>query len=200
MQVPPEIAFRELEGTDSLRQAILDGIEDLEQVYPRLVSCRTVVADDTPGQRSGKNVRVRLDLSIPGKTLVVEEDNAEPGSGRTPLQTIEDAFAVGRRRLQEARERQRGDVKTRELPPHGRIVRLLVDDTGVRFGFIESRDGRQIYFHEDALVELDYDDLEVGDEVRIAVAGGDDGPQASTVAPLDGALTPEQRKDVPLGE
>lgn len=200
MQVPPEIAFRELEGTDALRQAILDGIEDLEQVYPRLVSCRTVVADDTPGQRSGKNIRVRLDLSIPGSSLVVEEDNAEPGSGRTPLQTIEDAFAVGRRRLRQAREQQQGDVKRRELPPHGRVVRLLVDDTGVRFGFIESRDGRQIYFHEDALVDLEYDDLEVGDEVRIAVAGGDDGPQASTVAPLDRDLTPEQRRDVPLAE
>lgn len=200
MQVPPEIAFRELEPSDDLRQAILDGIEELETVYPNLISCRTVVADDTPGQRSGTNLRVRLDLSIPGKTLVVEEDNAEPGTERSARQTIDDAFAVGRKRLQQAKERQRGDVKARELPPHGRITRLLVDDTGVRYGFLESRDGRRVYFHEDALVDLDYDELRVGDEVRIAVAEGDDGPQASTVAPFDDSLAPEQEKEVPLRE
>lgn len=199
MQVPPEIAFREIEATDGLKTLVLEGIEELEKVYPNLISCRTMVADDTPGQRTGGNIRVRLDLSIPGKALVVEEDNSDPEDSRTVERTLRDAFDVARRRLQRAKERQRGDVKVHELPPHGRITRLLVDDTGVRYGFIESDDGRRVYFHEDALVDMDYDELEIGDEVRIAVAAGDQGPQASTVAPFPREdVSPSQEKDLPL--
>lgn len=199
MQVPPEVALRELDATDELRDTIQEGIDDLEEVYPNLISCRTVVADDTPGQQSGSNYRVRLDLSIPGTNFVVEEDNAGPDSTRSARQTLKDAFSTARRRLKKEKDRQRGDVKVHELPPHGRIVRLLTDDTGVRYGFIESREGERIYFHEDALVDLDYADLEIGSEVRIAVAAGDGGPQASTVAPLpDEALGPNRERSVPL--
>ena len=199
MQVPPEIAFRKLEPSDALKEEILDGIDRLEAVYPDLISCRVVVADDTPGQQKGSNYRVRLDMSIPNHDVVVVEDNSEPGGARTVEQTIRDAFQTGRSRLKREKERQQGDVKTRDLPPHGRILRLLTDEHGVRYGFLEDREGRQIYFHEEALVDLDYADLEVGDEVRIALAAGDKGPQASTVAPLDPDLIgPRQEEDIPL--
>jgi len=199
MQVPPEIAFRHLEPTAELKSLLLEKIDDLEEVHPNLVSCRIMVADETPGRHSGNNIRVRLELGIPGSHLIVDEDNSEGSTVRSVEQTIRDAFNTGRSRLKDEKERRRGDVHTHDLPPHGRITRLLTDDTGVRYGFIQGRDGRSIYFHEDALVDLDYEDLEVGDEVRIAVAGGDDGPQASTVASMSAdPLTPEQQRDVPL--
>jgi cold shock CspA family protein len=103
--------------------------------------------------------------------------------------------------LREVKEKQRGHVKVRDLPPHGRVVRLLTDETGVRFGFLHSRDGREIYFHENALVDLDYDDLEVGTEVRFAEEQGNEGPQASTVAPLNrDKVGPAQEEEVPLRE
>ncbi|MEQ9401077.1 MAG: HPF/RaiA family ribosome-associated protein [Longimicrobiales bacterium] len=201
MDVPPEIAFRDIEPTDDLKAQILDGIEALEEVYPRLVSCRTVVANTTPGRRSGEKYRVRLEIGIPSSTLVVDESDPEATDHRDVRQTIRDAFQVGRKRLKRAKDRQSGNVKTHDLPPHGRVVRLLTDETGVRFGFLESRDGRQVYFHEDALVDgLDYETLEVGDEVRFAAAQGDDGLQASTVASLDpDAIGPTQEREIPLG-
>lgn len=199
MQVPPEIAFRNLEATDDLEQEILTGIARLEEVYPDLISCRTMVADDTPAQKNGSNYRARLDVSIPGHEVVVDEDNEHGASARSAVRTVRDAFAIARRRLKKSKHRQRGHDKAPELPPHGRVTRLLTDDTGVRYGFIESLDGRQIYFHEDALVDLAYDELETGDEVHIAVAAGDQGPQASTVSPLpDDELGPRQEKEVPL--
>lgn len=201
MQVPPEIAFRDIEPTDELKALILDGIDKLETVYPNLISCRAVVTDTTPGRNSGNNYRVRLEISIPHKTVMVDEDTPESDEARTLQQTIKSTFAVARKRLQKAKELQRGDVKTHDLPPHGRIVRLLTDPTGVRYGFLESREGRQIYFHEDALIDFDYEDLEVGDEVRYAAAEGNDGPQASTVARLDpSGIGPTQQKSIPLRE
>src|SRR5690606_14518843 len=74
MQVPPEIAFRDIEPTDELKALILDGIDKLETVYPNLISCRAVVTDTTPGRNSGNNYRVRLEISIPHKTVMVDED------------------------------------------------------------------------------------------------------------------------------
>ncbi|MDX1647528.1 MAG: cold shock domain-containing protein [Longimicrobiales bacterium] len=199
MEVPPEIAFRGITPTDELKARILDGIESLEDVYPNLISCRTMVADDTPDQQSGNNYRIRLEVGIPSKTLVVDRQNPEPDKRSTLEQTLNEAFAVARKRLVKAKKLQRGEVKKHELPPHGRIVRLLTDETGVRYGFLESRDGEQVYFHEEALVDLDYEDLDVGDEVRFAAAHGDDGLQASTVASLDpGAVGPSRERDVPL--
>lgn len=199
MQVPPEIAFRHLEATDDLREVIREGIDRLDEAHPNLISCRIMVADDTPAQQSGSNFRARLDLSVPGSELVVEEDNGAAGSDRSAARTLKDAFSVARRRLQKEKSRHRDHAAGQALPPHGRVVRLLTDETGVRYGFILTRDGRRVYFHEDALVDLAYEELETGDEVHLAIAGGDDGPQASTVSPLpDDALGPRREKDVPL--
>ncbi|TVP43535.1 MAG: HPF/RaiA family ribosome-associated protein [Gemmatimonadales bacterium] len=199
MDVPPEIAFRSIEPTDALKQMILDGIDSLEKVYPRLVSCRTMVADDTPDRQTGNNYRVRLDLGIPGKTLVVDERPVAGGEPRSLEQTIRDAFDVGSRLLRKEKDRQREGRKADSLPPHGRVNQLLTSPHGVRYGFLESRDGRQIYFQESALVDLDYEDLEIGSEVRYAAAEGDEGPQASTVAALDpGKLGPTEERSIPL--
>jgi cold shock CspA family protein/ribosome-associated translation inhibitor RaiA len=199
MQVPPEIAFRHIEATDDLKELILDGIDKLETIYPDLISCRTVVADDTPDQRSGNAYRVRLDLSIPGQTLIVDKNDPPSDAPRTVHQAIHDAFEVAGRRLKKAKDIQQGDVKPRSLPPHGRITALLRDETGVRYGFLESRDGRRIYFHEEALVEVEYESLAIGDEVRFAAAEGDEGLQASTVAPIrTEEVGPVQEKELPL--
>lgn len=199
MQVPPEMAFRGVQPTDDLKALILEGIEKLEAVHPRLITCRTMVDDVTPERRSGNNYRVRLEISIPHKTVIVDQSHPDGAEHHDVAQTIREAFSVARERLKKVKAVQRGDVKTHDLPPHGRIVRLLSEDGGVRYGFLESRDGRQIYFSEDALVDLDYDELEVGDEVRYTSAEGGDGPRASTVARLrPDAVGRTQQRSIPL--
>jgi cold shock CspA family protein/ribosome-associated translation inhibitor RaiA len=199
MQVPPEIAFRHVQASDHLKSLILDGIDRLEKIYPNLISCRTLVDDMTPDRQNGNEYRVRLEIGIPGSTIIVDKSDSEHTEYRDVTQVINEAFDIARKRVQKAKELQRGDVKVHELPPHGRVTRLLTDDTGVRYGFIEARDGRQIYFHEESLVDLEFEDLDIGDEVRYAGAEGDEGPQASTVARLDGAgLDRAQERSVPL--
>lgn len=199
MQVPPEIAFRDVPARDDLKALILEGIERLEVIYPDLISCRTVVADTTPDRHSGNTYRVRVEVGIPGKSIIVDKSDPEAKEHRDVTQAIVKTFDVARKRLQKAAEMQRGDVKTHGLPPHGRVTRLLSDDTGVRYGFLESREGRQIYFHENALVDLEYDELEIGDEVRFAAAEGDEGPQASTIARLQPEkIGPTQEHSIPL--
>jgi cold shock CspA family protein/ribosome-associated translation inhibitor RaiA len=201
MQVPPEIAFRHVEATDDLKELILDGIQKLEAVYPDLISCRIMVDDDTPDQRTGTTYRVRLEIGIPDHTLIVDRSDPEANNHREVRQAILAAFEVGRKRLQKAKDLQKGEVKPRTLPPHGRITALLTDEAGVRYGFLESRDGRRIYFHEEAVVEADFEALGIGDEVRFAAADGDGGLQASTVALLNRLkVGPVQQKEIPLDE
>lgn len=109
---------------------ILEEIAKLEKIQPGIISCRTVVTDTTPDRRSGNNYRVRVEVSIPGKTILVDRSDTEPQENRDVRKSIIDAFDVARKRPQKAKELQKGDVKARELPHHGRVTHLLVDDTG----------------------------------------------------------------------
>jgi cold shock CspA family protein len=72
--------------------------------------------------------------------------------------------------------RQRGAVKVHETPPLGRVAKLFSD-----YGFVETADGREIYFHRNAVLHDGFDHLAVGAEVEIVEEQGEQGPQASTV-------------------
>jgi cold shock CspA family protein len=49
------------------------------------------------------------------------------------------------------------------------------------YGRIASVDGGDIYFHRNSVLNLDFDALEIGTEVRFVERTGDEGPQASSV-------------------
>jgi len=83
-----------------------------------------------------------------------------------------------RRRLEDYARQRNQRVKFHESPPHGHITRL---DYGKGYGFIETPDGREIYFHRNSVLEANFDRLEVGDPVRFHEETGEEGPQASTV-------------------
>jgi cold shock CspA family protein len=91
---------------------------------------------------------------------------------------VRDAFAAARRQLQDRHRKDQGVVKTHEPQPEGRVVRIFPDEG---YGFIESADGREIYFHRNAVLNGGFDHLKSGAEVRFAESEGEKGPQASTV-------------------
>jgi cold shock CspA family protein/ribosome-associated translation inhibitor RaiA len=196
MQVPPEIAFRNVEPTRLLKDAVAAGIESLEEVYERIISCRVMVEETNPGRRSGRLNHVRVDITVPGGEVVVNRNPPKDPEGQDLFLAVDQAFDVARRRLREYARKQRGDVKVRELPPHGRVVKL-VDDESPRYGFLIAGDGREIYFHENSVRNDGYDDLDVGDEVRFHEQAGNDGPQASVVEPLRFDAVPVE-ENIPL--
>lgn len=186
MQVPPEISFRNIQPTDELKSRIQEEIAALEEVYERIITCRVMVEEtNRPGRRAGKLNHVRIDITVPRNEIVINRNPPPKPASQDLQQAIGEAFDKARRQLVELKRIQRGDVKTPGLPTHGRIVRLLNDAVTGRFGFIEERSGRELYFHENAVVGMSYDDLDVGMEVRYAEAEGNEGPQASTVEPIE---------------
>ena len=92
---------------------------------------------------------------------------------------VREAFDAARRRLQDFARQQRADVKTHEAPDHGRVAELADDH-----GFIETHDGRRVYFHRASVLEEGLGRLEVGSDVAFVEESGDKGPQASTVKVL----------------
>jgi cold shock CspA family protein len=68
-------------------------------------------------------------------------------------------------------------VKAHEGQPTGTVVRL--DELG-EFGFLETSDGREIYFHRNSVLD-GFEHLSVGSRVSFAEEMGEKGPQASTV-------------------
>jgi cold shock CspA family protein len=87
------------------------------------------------------------------------------------------------RKLEDFVRRRRADTKVHDVPLHGRIARLYAYEG---YGFIDTAEGIEVYFHRNAVVGGNFDELEVGTEVRFAMppAEGDKGPQASTVQAL----------------
>ena len=61
---------------------------------------------------------------------------------------------------------------------NGKIKKLI---RGRGYGFIEAEDGREIFFHQTALVDLEYDSLEEGQHVQFDVVEGEKGPKAENI-------------------
>jgi cold shock CspA family protein len=91
---------------------------------------------------------------------------------------INDAFKRARRQLQDKVRRMRGKVKTHEAEPIATVVKL---DSENGFGFLQTADEREIYFHRNSLLKGDFESLSIGTRVTFFEEMGEKGPQASTV-------------------
>ena len=69
-------------------------------------------------------------------------------------------------------------MKHHEGSPIGTVVRL---DPSGEFGFLETSDGAEIYFHRNSVLDDAFSRLAVGTRVTFAEEVGEKGPQASTV-------------------
>jgi cold shock CspA family protein len=122
---------------------------------------------------------VNIRLALPSGREVNVARTAQQDERYTDIDfAINDTFKRARRRLQDHVRRMQGQVKTHEVQPIGIVIRL--DPTG-EFGFLETADSRQIYFHKNSVLDGSCSRLYVGARVAFAEEAGDQGPQASTV-------------------
>lgn len=178
MQVPLQISFRNMEGSDAMRTNIAERADRLHRVYDRITSCRVMVEAHHRRHLNGNLYHVRIDLTVPGQELVASREPHEHHSHTDAYVAIRDAFDAARRQLESYARQIRGDVKSHDTPPHGNVSQLFPDQG---YGWIASADGRVIYFHRNSVLNADFDRLTVGTEVSFAEDRGDLGPQASTV-------------------
>lgn len=178
MQTPVQIDFQGMTGTPQLQAEIAAHVAELERRYGRITACRVVMRAPGNHHRTGGLYEVRIHLALPnGREVTINRvDDADERYADLAF-ALNDAFKRARRRLQDQVRRLQGKVKQHAEPPIGTIVRL--DPAG--FGFIETADGREVYFHRNSVLGADFADLAVGMRVYFAEEMGDKGPQASTV-------------------
>jgi ribosomal subunit interface protein len=178
MEIPPEISFRDVEPSDRIRARLEEEIAKLERYCDAIIRCRVVVEVPHKRHESGNLYHVRIDVTVPGQELVVSRDPPKKQK-REELETaVVDAFGAMRRQVEEYSRKRRREVKHHESQPRAKVAKLFPT---LDYGFLETRDGTEVYFHRNSLLDADFDELEIGDTVRFAEEEGVEGPQASTV-------------------
>jgi len=119
---------------------------------------------------------VHLVAAVAGDTITLMRQ------GAYVLPLIVEAFDALDRRLHTHSEVVRQELKSHEeVAQHGRILRLFPESN---YGFIETEDGLEVYFHAHAVKKGKFENLTPGTAVKFAQEAGDQGPQAIWVQPL----------------
>jgi SHS2 domain-containing protein/cold shock CspA family protein len=182
MQTPVEIDFQGMTGTPEMHQAIARYLAQLEDRYGRLTAGRVVVKGPGGHHRTGGLHEVNIHLALPdGREVHIDRTpGADERHGEWRF-ALHDAFKRARRQLQDEVRKLQGKVKQHEDQPIGTVTKL---DASGEFGFLETIDGREVYFHRNSVIDGGFDRLAVGAHVAFTEEEGDKGPQASTVRML----------------
>jgi len=174
MKLPLKIVIRDIELGDAVRDEIANKAEKLTKIFENIIKCRVVVeAPHHHNRTAGIVYNVCIDMAVPGKEIVVKK---QPNKNLSIA--IREAFNAAYRELEDYATKLRGEVKHHEEVPHA-YISILELDKG--YGFLTTTDGREIYFHENSLLNYDFKDLKVGSKVRFVEKVGEKGPQASSV-------------------
>lgn len=178
MQVPLQITFRNMPRSEEVVRSIEAYAEHLESFHDRIISCRVVLDMPHRHHEWGNLYHVSIDLTVPGHEIVVNRESSQQTQFKDLETALGHAFDAAARQLEEFARQRRAHVKHHEPLPHARVARLVPE---ARYGFIETPEGREIYFHANSLVNGDFERLALGTEVTFVEELGDKGPQASTV-------------------
>jgi ribosomal subunit interface protein len=182
MQSPLQITFKDMEPSPAIEARVRAKAAQLDRFFPHVTRCRVVVQAPHRSHRKGRLYEVTVHLAVPPRHEIVAGREGRKNHAHEDVNVaISDAFDAAVRQLEDHARRIRAAVKAHEPAVHGRVVRLHPEH-----GFIETSDGQEVYFHRNSVVEGGFDALEIGAEVRLAIAEGESaaGWQATTVHPI----------------
>jgi cold shock CspA family protein/ribosome-associated translation inhibitor RaiA len=196
MILPLQISFRNMKPSEAVEARVREEVAKLETFYQGIMHCRVVVELPHRHHKSGDLYHVRIDMTVPGAELVVKREPSLQASLRqvdTEKQSksyeahaahkdvfvvIRDAFKEARRQLQDYARRMRGQTKAHVSQPSGRVSKLFPEEG---YGFLETADGTEIYFHKNSVLNDAFNRLTIGKRVTFSEELGEKGAQASTV-------------------
>jgi ribosome-associated translation inhibitor RaiA len=106
MKLPLEIFFQGIAPSDAIRAAVRRHAAKLERLCPDIMRCRTSVVLNDKHKHQGKPMRVRIDLTIPGRELVSNREYNEDA-----YVAIHNAFDDMSRMLEDVVRVRRGQIK-----------------------------------------------------------------------------------------
>lgn len=182
MDIPLQISFKNLDASDAVEARIREKVDKLEQFFGHIVSCRVVVESINKQHHQGNLYNVRIDLAVPGQEIAITGVGPKNHAHEDIYVAIRDAFNALSRRLEDIARKFRGDTKLHDTAILGKVTRLFADEG---YGFIETADGREVYFHANSVDDGAFDKLAPDYEVRVLVSDSESlkGPQATKVSP-----------------
>ena len=156
--LPVQVTIRDIPMSAALETHIRKKAEKLNKYYDRISSCRVVVEVPQKHKHRGKLFNVRIDITVPGKELVVTHKYDED-----VYIAVREAFSAISRQLEEHSRKRHGRVKSHNHVMHGHIARILFD---AGYGFIEGNDGNEYYFNDSNVAYPKFNQLIIGDAVE----------------------------------
>jgi cold shock CspA family protein/ribosome-associated translation inhibitor RaiA len=184
MQAPIEIAFQHCEPSEEIRAEVAKQAKRLEKFSDRITSCHVAIAGPQTRHRQGDVFKIDVRIAMPEhRDVIVTRTHGEAPEREHPLVAVREAFDAAVRQIEDFARDARGQVKDRHVKDHqaeshGRVTKFLA---GEDCGFIETEDGREVYFHRNAVLGGAFDRLTIGSEVRFVEERGVKGAQSSAV-------------------
>ena len=172
-----KIEAKNLDIRKSWQEKIEEERDKITRHYASLVLHLRVTIEATPGYKEGGH-EVRVVATVPNDTVVVKRW----GESVRPL--LVEAFDVLGLQLKEIVKKKQNHktAKVQGGAADGRltgIVRKIFPEEA--YGFIVTDDKLDVFFHANALRDVEMNDIAEGDEVLFAMEDGDKGPQATWV-------------------
>jgi len=185
MQTPLQISYRNMPHSEALDANIRDRVAKFEEFFTHIVGCRVIIEASHRRHEQGNLYHAHIEVDVPGRKLVVARSPAQKQAHEDVYVAVRDAFNAMRRQLEDYARRLDGRVKTHEGPLQGLVTELLLDED---HGFVTTTDGEEIYFHRNSVTDGGFEQLRVGDAVRLSLAIDDEGegPRATMVRKTGG--------------
>lgn len=182
MDRPLEIAFHNMQPSESLEAMIRDQVERLDTRHARLIGCRVSVEALHRQHQTGNLYECHITLSLPGRDLAVSRGPHKPKINRANPDvraSVREAFEAAERQLLEHKRQDRSDMAT----PSGSALagQITLIEPGADHGFILNSVGTQLYFHRDSVTNGRFEELAQGQLVHYVEEAGDAGPVATKV-------------------
>jgi len=118
MSFPIEIQLRGMGPSESVERQVREWATKLETASLHVQRCSVVVEQPHRHHQRGRRFHVRIELTVPGGSLVICHDPGEDAAHDDAHVAIRDAFRVARRRLAEHDERdeERAMASARGMP------------------------------------------------------------------------------------
>lgn len=112
MKPSPQITFKNLPESDALKDLVYKRLDRLDRLFPRIIDCHVLIESPHRHHYRGNHIRVRVELYVPGKRLVVSRDPDLNSAHKDAQVAVRDSFNSIDRQLQDYARELRGDVKT----------------------------------------------------------------------------------------
>ncbi len=106
-----QITFLGMPRSPSVEAQVQRWVSRLEKSFDRIHRCDTWIELPHHHSRKGQAFHVRIELGVPGETLVVNRDTSANDDHTNAYAAISDAFRAARRQLNEHARIKRGEIK-----------------------------------------------------------------------------------------